>query len=583
MQDVLIVKEFRKKGIKVYPINMAGLRTGFSGYKTKVWAVAFLVAILTVCVYLPTLQNDFVNWDDPKYVYENPYIQYIDFGFFKWMFTSFHASNWHPLTWISHAIDYAIWGLNPMGHHLTNIIFHGLNTFLVVILVIRLINYTNQTLPPLIESNLSIIAGVVTGFLFGIHPIHVESVAWVSERKDVLCAFFFLLSILYYLKYTSSTLKKQKTLNYSICLLLFILSLMSKPMAVTLPVVLIILDIYPLGRLNLRSAFTSRRRVLMEKLPFLGLSLASSIITVIAQKTGGAILETLPTDRILVAFSALRFYLLKMVWPSNLAPLYQYPSNISFLTLQYMGSLILVVCITAFCIWSWKRHKVFLAAWTYYIVTLLPVLGIIQVGSQAAADRYAYLPSLGPFLLVGLATVSVWKSINLRQHTSKYMKLFFLISLISLAGFLSITTVKQIKIWKDSLTLWNYELKLFPENEPIAYYLRGEAYEKSGNYKQALDDFNKSIDLNPYYESGYIGRGLFYAKSGNYQKAIQDFDHAIRIKPFDSDLYYNRGLSYRLSGKYQKAIQDFDRAIQLNPQNTDAYVNREICYMKLYK
>jgi regulator of sirC expression with transglutaminase-like and TPR domain len=569
------------------------MNSKFSLYKTRVWLVALFIALITVLVYLPALQNGFVNWDDDFYIYKNYHIQYINFAFFKWMFTTFHASNWHPLTWLSHALDHAIWGLNPMGHHLTNIILHGLNTFLVVLIIICLINYANFTLSPLIKGNPSIIAGAFTGLLFGIHPLHVESVAWVSERKDLLYAFFYLLSILSYLKYTSSQRREFSRHPsvvthywwYSLCVIFFILSLMSKPMAVTLPAVLILLDIYPLERLNLKSAFTSRQKVLIEKIPFIVLSLASSVITIIAQKTGGAVapLETFPPiDRILVAFSAICFYLLKIVWPSNLAPLYQYPSNISFLTLKYMGSLILVVCITAFCIWLWKRHKVFLVAWAYYIVTLLPVSGIIQVGSQSAADRYAYLPSLGPFFLVGLAIISIWKSINLRQHTSKYLKLFFLISLISLAGFLSITTVKQIKIWRDSLTLWNYELELFPEDAPKAYYLRGEAYEKLGNYNQALDDFKKSIELNPYYESGYMGRGILYAKSGNYQQAIEDFDHAIRINPNDSDLYYNRGLSYKLIAKYQKAIQDFDKAIQLNPQNIDAYVNREMCYMELY-
>src|SRR4030042_4240463 len=194
----------------------------FSLYKKKVLAVAFIVALLTAIVYLPALKNGFVNWDDDLYVYENPYIQAIDFGFFKWMFTTFHASNWHPLTWLSHAIDYAIWGLNPMGHHLTSIIFHGLNTFLVIILITRLINYANSPLPPFTkhtpfpsqdgikgcvhsrEEHTPIIAGAITGLLFGLHPIHVEPVVWVTARGDVLYTSFFLLSIMSYLKYNSS-------------------------------------------------------------------------------------------------------------------------------------------------------------------------------------------------------------------------------------------------------------------------------------------------------------------------------------------------------------------------------------------
>jgi hypothetical protein len=373
------------------------LNPEFTTYNKRVLAVAFLVALLTLLVYLPALQNDFVNWDDHLYIYENPHIRSIDSEFFKWIFTTFHASNWHPLTWLSHAIDYAIWGLNPMGHHLTSIILHGLNTFLVVILIIRLINYDRDKAPITVENkkfsnNNPIIAGAITGLLFGLHPLHVESVAWVSERKDVLCAFFFLLSILSYLKYTSP-LQKQKTVHYALCLLFFIFALMSKPMAVTLPVVLLILDVYPLGRLHLKSAFTNPPlppftkgglggiKVLIEKLPFLILSLASSVVTIIAQQNAIVTFEARPLgERLLVAIRAPVFYLFKMLWPTDLSPLYPYPSKISFLTIEYMGSFILVVCITAFCIWLWKRQKIFAIVWAYYIVTLLPVLGIIQVG-----------------------------------------------------------------------------------------------------------------------------------------------------------------------------------------------------------
>jgi len=578
------------------------LNSKVSLYNTKVWTVAFLVALLTVLVYIPALQNYFVNWDDNLYVYGNPYIQSIDFESLKWMFTSFHASNWHPITWLSHSIDYAIGGLNPIGHHLTSIIFHGLNTFLVVILIVRLLNYMPEKISNRSSSNnwnyqSSLITGAVTGLLFGLHPIHVESVVWVSERKDVLFAFFFISSILSYLKYTSSKLQNPSKshfnkgrnrlatrgiegINYSLCLLFFILSLMSKPMAVTLPVVLIILDFYPLGRLDFKSAFASQRRVLVEKLPFLSLSVASSVITVIAQQSAIKPFETHHLgERFLIALRALSFYLLKMLWPTELSPLYPYPSKVSFLNIEYMGTFILVICITAFCIWSWKRQKVFSAIWAYYVMTLLPALKIIQVGGEATADRYTYLPSLGPFLLVGLGTLWVWNKFNIGKHMTTINITFFIISFIFTALLLSFLTIKQTKIWKDSLTLWNHALKLFPNDVPRAYYKRAEIYQKLGNYKQALDDFNKAIEINPYHATGYTGRGLLYANLGYYQQSIQDFDKAIRINPYDSELYYNRGLSYKLSGKYQQAIQDFNKAIQLNPRNIDAYLYRGFTYL----
>jgi Flp pilus assembly protein TadD len=554
------------------------MNSKISLYKTKVWLVALFIALITVLVYLPALQNGFVNLDDDGYVYKNHHIQSIDFKFFKWIFTTFLTANWHPLTWLSHAVDYAVWGLNPMGHHLTSIIFHGLNTFLVVILIIRLIDYAYLTLPPTIKGTHSIIAGAVTGLLFGIHPIHVESVAWVSERKDVLYAFFFLLSILCYLKYTSSLLKKQKNLNYSLCLLFFILSLMSKPMAVTLPAVLIILDFYPLGRLHLKSAFMSRRMVLIEKLPFLILSLASSVVTVIAHQKVIIPFDINPLGkRLLIVILAPVFYLFKMLWPTNLAPIYPYPSKISFLTIEYMGALILLVCITVFCIWSWKKQKAFLVIWGYYVVSLLPVLGIIRVGSQMAADRYTYLPSLGPFLWTGLAAVFVCKGLENRQkNIPKSIKLSLSFASIPIIIILTITTVNQIGLWKNPLTLWNHELKLFPHSV-IGYLARGLFYADSGQQQRAIQDFDKALMIYPDPDI-YYARGVAYGNLGKHQQAIDDFNKTIKLVPNSKEAYHNRAKAYLMLGNYQEAILNFNKAIELDPKSEEFYYDRRLAY-----
>jgi hypothetical protein len=215
--------------------------------------VAAAVALLTLLVYLPALQNEFVDWDDNVYIFDNPYIRSLDMAFFKWAFWGFHAANWHPLTWASHALDYAVWGLNPLGHHLTSISLHALNTFLVVALVTRLLDaYNTKQNRPALNDRMVLIAAATTGLLFGLHPVHVESVAWVSERKDVLCALFFLLSLLSYLSYVSSNTQK----TYLLSLGFFVLALLSKPMAVTLPVVLLILDWYPYGRIRSFKTFS---------------------------------------------------------------------------------------------------------------------------------------------------------------------------------------------------------------------------------------------------------------------------------------------------------------------------------------
>jgi regulator of sirC expression with transglutaminase-like and TPR domain len=574
---------------------MTDLKSEFSGYNIKILAVAFLVALLTLLVYLPALQNGFVNWDDHKYVYENPYIQSIDFKLLKWMFTTFRAANWHPLTWLSHALDYAIWGLNPLGHHLTNIILHALNTFLVVLISIRLVNYADSTLPFLTKGNPSIIAGAVTGLLFGIHPIHVESVAWVSERKDVLYAFFFLLSILSYLKYTSSQRQEfsrhpsvvTRHWWYSLCLIFFVLSLMSKPMAVTLPVVLILLDIYPLERLHLKSAFISQRKVLIEKLPFLIFSIASSVITIIAQQAGRSVvpLWAYPfEDRLWIAIKAPCFYLFKIVWPTDLVPLYPFPIHLS-LNFEYIGSLFLIIIISIFCIWVWHmRQRFWLAIWVYYIITLFPVLGLIQVGGHAAADRYMYLPSIGPFLLFGLGISWVWEKIYIRDTNSIIKKLFISAPLIILLCFLSILTVRQEAIWKDSISLWDAELSQFPKLHVI-YNNRAEAYMRLGNYQKAIDDYKKAIEVNPRNSIAYYNRGLAYGKSGLHHKAIGDFNRAIKLDPQNTKFYINLGIAYGNLGNYQQAIEKFNVAIkfavELDPVLKKAYYNRGIAYKKL--
>ena len=538
--------------------------------------LAFLVFIITVLVFLPALQNGFVNWDDNDYVYDNPHIRSVGLSFFKWAFTSFDVSNWQPLTWISHALDYAVWGLDPMGHHLTSIIMHALNAFLVVMLVMRLVYMVRGKE----RDNLPLAAGVITGLLFGLHPLHVESVAWVSERKDLLCAFFFLLSMLSYLRYaahpqSSSTMPKK---DYMLCLLFFGLALMSKPMAVTLPVVLVILDIYPIGRLSLKRDFSANIRVLAEKVPFLCLSLASSIITVAAQQASNAItsFESVAlTSRVLTAFNALIFYLYKMVWPAELAPLYPSPAEVSFFSLAYSGTFILVVCITAGCILTRKKQKVVSAAWAYYVVTLLPVLGIIQVGSQAAADRYTYLPALGPMLLAGLGVLWLWK-----KAASSHIKRTFVAGfvILVLTG-LSIMTSVQIAFWKDSISLWNRELSLY--TSVIAYKNRGNAYLSSGKYQEAIEDYNKAIELYPEYTMVYLNRGVTYLQLGKYREAMEDYNKAIELDPTNPFVYNNRGNIYLSLAGYQEAIADYSKAIELYPEYITAYLNRGICYRKM--
>jgi len=547
--------------------------------RSRIWIAALLVAVLTLILYIPALQNDFVNWDDDGYVYENENIQSFDLKLLKRSFTEFYKSNWHPLTLLSHAADYAIWELNPMGHHLSSIMIHGINTFLLCMFIAYLMLNTrlSGTLDSENDKNRgkrAMIAGGVTALLFGIHPVHVESVAWVSERKDVLSTFFVLLSLIFYVKYVVRQKLNKQFFYYISSLIFFVLALMSKPMAVTLPVMLVILDIYPFQRFSFRGGIKTQKKVIIEKVPFFFLSLVSSVITIIAQHEGGAVksLEAYPLSvRIGVAIKGVCFYLAKMVYPIGLSPFYPHPKSISFLSFEYLFSIILVVAISVFCIWAWKRGwKIFMAIWAFYVVTLLPVLGIIQVGSQAAADRYAYIPSIGPFLLIGLGVSLIWE---------KSKKLTILTSILILS-LLSVLTVRQIKIWSNSITLWSYELKRYPDNK-TAYISRANAYAFSGSYMEALKDLDRVITLNPDFAGAYNNRGKTYYALENNQQAIKDFSKAIELNPEDAKAYNNRGIAYSTVENYKQAIKDFSKSIGLNPEDAKVYYYRGKAYADL--
>ena len=356
--------------------------------------------LLTVMVFRGVLDNGFVlNWDDFEYVTENPMIQKWA-NFFE-MTVSFHSANWHPLTWFSHALDYQIYGLNPFGHHLTSLFLHGLNTCWVFTLFVLLVGRGKE------GSNYSVyVGGIFTALLFGLHPLRVESVAWVSERKDLLCGFLYFSTIGAYYLYVC----KKKRWIYSVMFFLFTLAIMSKPMAVTLPIVLLLLDIFPLERLRLAKDLPP---LLMEKIPLFALSLMGGVLTLLAQGTTGAIRtlqETSLSDRIINSFHTLWAYIEKTFWPRDLLPFYPLWENPSWLSIKFLLGLILFLGATLFSFYQWRKgNPAWAIAWLFYLVTLAPVIGIIKVGTQAMADRYTYIPTLGPIFLVGAGLTNLWQ------------------------------------------------------------------------------------------------------------------------------------------------------------------------------
>jgi Tfp pilus assembly protein PilF len=568
--------------------------------------IAALVAIVTFIVYLPALQNDFVNWDDRVYIYENPHIRSFDLHMLKYSFTDTELM-WVPLTKISHALVYALWGLNPMGHHLVNIILHAINTFLLILLIAKLIEvwvsrskiqdsgqgHENPQIPPLSGENkagisrtsrFTLIAAATTGLLFGLHPIHVESVAWVTERKDVLYSFFSLLCFLSYLKYASVLSRKRRSFYYGICLILFSFALLSKAMAVTLPAILLIIDVYPLGRLKLGVRLRSQFKILIEKIPFFCLSLIYTIIIVASYSEHGKLRSVEKysfMQRIYESFYELFFYLYKMFLPLKLVPLYPYPTDISFLNLKYVGSFIGVVAITALCVYLWRRNKkVYLVAWAYYIFTLLPILGNIQVGKTEGADRYTYLSSIGLFLIVGLIAATIYKKIaNLKQWR---LILKMASSVVAIAVLISISyiTIQQIGIWKDGCALWNYVIEMEPEKNANAYNNLGNAYYSKGLADKAIEQYQAALKIRPDFIEMYNNIGNIYYSKGLIDKAIEEYQTALRLKPDYIMVHNNLGLAYQSKGLFDKAIEEYQTALRLKPDFAKPHFNLGLIYLK---
>jgi len=552
-----------------------------AGRRTPV-LLALGVALLTALVYLPALKNGFVEWDDPLYLLDNLRIRSFDVSLFSWAFTDYHAGNWHPLTWISHALDYAVWGLNPLGHHLTSVALHAANTFLVVLVGRQLLQAgeersarTPDARPP--DQTRVWIAAAVTGLLFGVHPLHVESVAWVSERKDLLCALFFLLSVRSYLSRAGRPAAQRGGGNSPLYapLAFFALALLSKPMAVSLPLVLLILDWYPLRRLETGA---SLRPVLLEKLPFLALSLASSIVTIFAQQSGNAmtLMATVPfSARLLVATQSFFLYLWKMALPTGLSPFYPYPlpQQITLFAPQYFVPLALAAGVAALLGTRRGIGRPWLAAGGYSAVTLLPVLGIVQVGGQAMADRYSYLPSLGPFLLLGILAARAWS----RAGSNRALRLAAAASLAVPVALLCFLTLRQIPVWKNGVDFWSYVLTREPGGFPRAYSGRGTAYENKGEFDRALADFDAAINLDPDNGEAYASRGLVKSRKGYPDAALLDYDAALKLKiPPETAyrVYVNRGIAFGSKGMFNQAVEDFNAAIALKPESGEAYVNR---------
>jgi tetratricopeptide (TPR) repeat protein len=513
------------------------------------WLVAAVLVAVVVLAFLPVLSNGFVNWDDDLNLTDNPNYRGFSWQHLAWMATTVHGGHYQPLTWVSFALDHALWGLAPAGYHLTNLLLHAASAVLCWRLIVVLLR---RALAPAPSRLLVLELGAAAGALFfAVHPLRVESVAWASERRDVLSGVFYLATLVAYVRMAETRDANRARRWYVASLVLFTLSLAAKAWGMTLPLVLVLLDVYPL-----------RRRALAEKIPYAALALGAAVLAFIAQRAQPA-MHTLaqhgPLERVAQAAYGLAFYVWKTILPSGLHPAYLLEGHLDPTAPRYLVAFLAVAAITTVVLMRGRPWAA--VAWATYAVIVSPVLGFVQTGPQIAADRYTYLACL-PFAAVAGAAV----------YRASDRRAVWAIAAMALA-LLGVLTFRQSGIWRDSRTLWEHTLALDPANW-IAYTNRGVARHAAGDLDGALADYGTALRYNPGYPEALNDRGIVRYLRGDVAGALADYDAAIRVRPDYADAYANRGLARQIGGDAAGAVADFDAAIRLRPAYAKAYYSR---------
>ena len=529
----------------------------------RVWLMAVLVVLVTAAIYWPATRCDFVTYDDYMYVLDNPHVSSgLTWANVQWAFRSDYAANWHPLTWLSHMLDCQMFGLKPWGHHLTSVLLHALNAGLVFALLQLLTGAPWRSL--------------LVAVLFALHPLRVESVAWVSERKDVLSGFFGLLALIAYVGYAQRRRQQPATPNpqeatrntfgaalcYGLSLFCLALGLMSKPMLVTWPLVMLLLDYWPLRRFELATI----GRLVKEKIPFFALVALSSVVTFVVQKHGGAMtgVASLPPGvRVETAVLAYARYLGKLFRPVDLSVLYWHPGHWPLGEVLLAGALILSLSVVVWMLRRWAPYL--LMGWLWFVGTLVPVIGLVQVGEQAMADRYTYLPSLGVLIL------TVWGVCELTRSW-RYQVIAVAVVAGAASVFCVALTRQQIGYWKDGTALFGHALEVTKDNQ-IVRRAYGDALGRKGQVDEAIGQYEEVIRLKPGYTLAHNNLGIAFWMKGQVDEAIRQFQEALRLKPDYGEVHYNLGLAFVKKGQMDEAISQFQEAIRLKPNHAAAHNN----------
>jgi len=545
------------------------------------------IAVSIFIVFYPAAHFEFLVWDDYQNIVENPNIQGFSLGNIRWMFTTFHLGPYQPLSWISLALDYRFWKLEPFGYHLMNIFWHSINgaCFFMLILMLLKAHRENFISSPAISGYISweVFAAFTGALFFALHPLRVESVVWATERRDVLCGFFFLLTLLTYLRagQSANNPSKRRYLWYFLSLIFFFLSLLAKAMSVILAPVLVLLDYYPLKRATggIRGYFRPEsRKILMEKIPFFLLSIIIGLVAIVGQMVEAERMEagSLPfIKRMLVVFYGIFYYLRKTFFPNRLAPFYNIIFDLKTSNPFVFLSPVFVLFITAALFLYRRAYPWLIAVWLTYLIMILPVSGIFQSGMQIVADRYSYLPTLGFFILIG-----AWFGVLFRhaahQKKGQAKRLWPILFFIAILAGTVYQTRSYMYHWQNSETLWNLEKRYYPYEKRV-YLNMGEYFARSHRIDDGVQLFMEGIQRIPNFAQLYNNLAVFQVKQGKIREAVEAFQKSIKIKPDYAEAYKNLGLLYLQNGEHRLAVPLLQRSIDLG--YPDANIKNDLAWV----
>jgi len=524
--------------------------------------VVLLLVAVTLAAFWQALGCGFVNYDDDVYVLTNKHVQAgLTSREIRWAFTASYQATWQPLVWMSYMTDYQFYGLRPRGYHLTNLLFH----LAAVLLLFAVLNRMTKR---------AWASGFVAA-LFAIHPLHVESVVWVAERKDTLSTCLWMLTMLAYVHYA----EHPSTRRYALVVLCFALGLMAKPMLVTLPIVLLLVDYWPLARLRAEAgskAGTSAawRKLILEKVPLLFLTAASSVVTFVVQRQAGAVAPVqmlsfgVRAANMVVAYI---MYVQKMIWPRNLSVFYPHPLG-TLPTWQVLLSGVLLASLSVLAVLAARRRPYILMGWLWFVITLVPVIGLVQIGSHAVADRFTYIPLIGLFIIIAWSGSDLLAARGKAASPSRGARPLLPALAVLVVFALALQTRSQVRYWRDNITLFGHALSV-TSNNALAHNNLGLALAAQGKLSEAVEHLSEAVRILPRSADARSNLGFLLAGQGRIDEAIEQYTESVRLDPTRADAQNGLGLVLAAKGRLDQAMQHFAAALRLDPENVEVLTN----------